>query len=222
MKLTLHKLTTYILCIFPLSLVVGPLAGEICMNLITVFVIKIIAVNKDFNFFKKKKYIFLILFYFIILISAFLSNYNNIVIFKSLAYLRYILFIFAVTYLIAIDKKVLKIFFEFLFFTLLIVIIDGYFQSFFGKNLLGFEKIRHDRISGFFDEKLVLGSYLLKFLIIHTYLFSKNITNLNTLKKKLKYSINFFINHFNFYYRRQSTWISSYNIYFHNIYLNEF
>ena len=161
------------------------------MNLFTIFVIRIVMEKKNFSFFKKKKYIFLLLFYLVILVSTFLSNYNDLIIFKSLAYIRYIFFIFAVSYLVLIDEKILQKFLKFLFYTLLIVIIDGYFQYFFGKNILGFEKIRHDRISGFFDDKLVLGSYLLKFTILHVYLFLKNIKNLDILDKCLNYVLIF-------------------------------
>ena len=50
--------------------------------------------------------------------------------------------------------------------TLLVIIIDGYIQYFFGVNSFGFESYRHDRISGFFENQLILGSYLLKFLIL--------------------------------------------------------
>ncbi|MDA7733848.1 hypothetical protein N8841_05110, partial [Candidatus Pelagibacter sp.] len=45
-----------------------------------------------------------------------------------------------------------------------IIILDGYYQFIFEKNFLGFEKLRPDRISGFFKEDLILGSYLLRLL----------------------------------------------------------
>ena len=46
--------------------------------------------------------------------------------------------------------------------TIFIVVIDGYIQFFSGQNILGFPKYRLDRISGFFNDDLILGSYLLR------------------------------------------------------------
>ena len=44
--------------------------------------------------------------------------------------------------------------------SIFIVCLDGCIQFIFGKNLIGYEKYRIDRISGFFKDDLVLGSYL--------------------------------------------------------------
>ena len=45
-----------------------------------------------------------------------------------------------------------------------VVVLDGYYQFIFEKNLLGFEKYRVDRISGFFKDDLILGSFLSRML----------------------------------------------------------
>jgi hypothetical protein len=58
---------------------------------------------------------------------------------------------------------------------LFIVVVDGYIQYFFGSNILGFEKYRPDRISGLFDDRLILGSFLARLLPLLSglYLFNK-------------------------------------------------
>ena len=61
--------------------------------------------------------------------------------------------------------------------TILVVIFDGYWQFFFGENLFGYQKYRVDRISGFFKEDLILGSFLsrlLPLMIGLTLFFKKN------------------------------------------------
>ena len=54
--------------------------------------------------------------------------------------------------------------------------MDGYYQFIFDKNLLGYEKYRVDRISGFFKDDLILGSFLSRLLplFIGLTLFFKN------------------------------------------------
>ena len=59
------------------------------------------------------------------------------------------------------------------------------FQFIFGYNVLGFEKIRIDRLTGFFDDKMILGSFLSRLfplmvaLLIYNYNYlSKNFLSL--------------------------------------------
>ena len=51
-------------------------------------------------------------------------------------------------------------------FTIYTLIIDGYFQFIFGKNIFGYETVRSDRLSSLFFDELILGSYLGKILPI--------------------------------------------------------
>ena len=62
------------------------------------------------------------------------------------------------------NKNNLKFCYLIFSFTFLIVVFDGIYQFIFDKNLLGFPKYRPDRISGFFKEDLILGSYLSRLL----------------------------------------------------------
>ena len=59
---------------------------------------------------------------------------------------------------------------------LFVVIIDGYILYFVGTIILGYEKYRVDRISGFFDDRLILGSFLARLLplLIGLFFFNKN------------------------------------------------
>ena len=48
-----------------------------------------------------------------------------------------------------------------IFMILILVILDSFLQFLSGKNIIGFE-IKHNRVSGIFDDELILGSFLLK------------------------------------------------------------
>ena len=53
-----------------------------------------------------------------------------------------------------------------LYFTIIVLLIDGYYQFFTGKNIFGYKVIRPDRLGGLFFDELILGSYLSKILPI--------------------------------------------------------
>ncbi|MDC6479688.1 O-antigen ligase family protein, partial [Candidatus Pelagibacter sp.] len=93
---------------------------------------------------------------------------------------------FAVCQVLEKNDKNLKFVFIILSFSMFMVVIDGYYQFIYGKNFLGFEKYRLDRISGFFKDDLILGSFLSRLLPLFMALiifFKKNlkITVLNLL-----------------------------------------
>ena len=46
-----------------------------------------------------------------------------------------------------------------------VLAIDGSYQFYFNENILGF-KNKSDRISSFFEDKLVLGSYISRYFFI--------------------------------------------------------
>ena len=48
-----------------------------------------------------------------------------------------------------------------IFMILILVILDSFLQFLSGKNIIGFE-IKDNRVSGIFDDELILGSFLLK------------------------------------------------------------
>ena len=60
--------------------------------------------------------------------------------------------------------KILKYFFYVLFFTFFLLVGDGFLQYLTGKNILGFEIVEANRISSFFHDELILGSYLSRLL----------------------------------------------------------
>ena len=56
------------------------------------------------------------------------------------------------------------------------LIVDGFYQFAYDKNLFGYPKFRSDRISSFFEDKLVLGSFISRyfFIIIALYFYLRN------------------------------------------------
>ncbi len=94
--------------------------------------------------------------------EIFSTNFNI----EILVFLRYVaIFIFLSIYFK--NKNQHKKFnFNTLIFVLTTITIDTLFQYFFGNNLLGFEKFQEDRLTGIFDDEPIIGSFILKILII--------------------------------------------------------
>ena len=159
-KFTQYDFQLILLALLPPAFIIGPLIVELIINLLILFFIFNILKNKNFYFLKDKIFIFLSIFYVILLFSHFNSSYFEETKLNVLFYFRFILFPFAVYEILKVNKKYLKYLFIVLLTSIFIVCFDGYFQFFFEKNLIGYEKYRPDRISGFFKDDLILGSYL--------------------------------------------------------------
>jgi len=182
-RLKINDFQFIFLALLPLAFVIGPLIVEIIVNTLVIIFI--------FNIFKKRKldlihnkiFILLFVFYLILLLSHFQSNYFNETKLNVFFYFRFILFPFAVYEILKTNKKYIKYLFITLLITIFIVSLDGLIQFFFEKNLLGYEKYRVDRISGFFKEDLILGSYLSRVLplLIGISIYFKNEKKLNKL-----------------------------------------
>lgn len=181
-----NKFPFYILIFFPASLVAGPFVAELLMNLFSVIFLYQIIKEKNFLFFKKLYVVIFGIFFIYILVNTFISIYSNNIFFKNFFYFRYGLFAIAILYYINNNTNWLIFIFKFLVATLLVVAIDGYVQYFFHFNILGFEQIRNDRLSGFFNDQLIIGSYLARLfpLMIGLFFYFLNFFN---YKEKIVY-----------------------------------
>ena len=151
---------TSIVLIFPLFIVIGIAVTEFFAFIMICYYL--ILSEKNFSIFKSKEIIFLIIFALYVFINAYLQINDNLK-YSSLFYFRYVLFSLSVYFLLDNIKENFKfeILFKFLLFITLIICFDAFYQFFVGKNLLGYEIIK-GRISGFFDNDLILGSFLIK------------------------------------------------------------
>lgn len=163
-KINIDNFQMFLLCLLPISFVIGPFVVELFSNIIILIFIYKVFKNKNFSIFKNKLFIYFLSFYFLILLSLFQSNYFNETKINVFFYFRFFLLSFAIYEILKINKNYLKYLFIVLLITVFVVSFDGYIQFFFDKNLIGYEKYRVDRISGFFKDDLILGSYISRIL----------------------------------------------------------
>ena len=142
------------------------------------------------NNFKEYKHFF---FYYFILVYIYI-NFNSLLSFDpkisfktSFTYLRVILFIFALSFFLQKNKNINKLFFFSSFICFLLLFFDSILQFFTKYNLLGKKIILQSRISSFFGDELIMGSFvsrLLPVVIGISYLINlknRNIINLTIL-----------------------------------------
>ena len=175
----LINFSSFLLIGLPFFLITGPLLSDLAVSIISLIFIFHIFFNKDYKIFKDKWFQFLIIFWIYLLINSLFNNFNFDSLRISFSYFRFIFFIFAVSFLLLIKKNNLKYFFYCLLFCYIICIFDALIQFFIGQNLLGFEMTPGPRVSSFFGEDLILGSYLARLfpLLIGIYIFINDMNN---------------------------------------------
>ena len=156
------KSLTILLFILPLSFIVGIAVTEF---FVFFCIISFLILNKDKSLLIDRKVIFLFLLSAFIFLNTYFRNSDDLKL-GSIFYFRYILFSLAIFFLCELlNKHKNKRYFFLLIFFLLVLLVDSIFQFFTGFNILGFEIISN-RVSSFFNDELILGSYLVRVMPI--------------------------------------------------------
>ena len=152
--------TISILIIFlPFSLVSGPFLSDFSISLISVLFIYLSLRYRLSKYYLSRISVFFLIFYIILNLSSVFSE--DIVESSriSILYFRYYIFSLALWYIIELYPKLLKYLLFSFVVCLFCLILDGFYQFSFGKNIIGWEII-DTRVSSFFKDELVLGSFL--------------------------------------------------------------
>ena len=164
-------------------LIWGPFLPDLIVSISALFFLYYVFNNKEFYFFNNKPLIFYFIFcIYCILLSIFVAEDMMLSFESSLFYFRIGLFSCFIWYLIDKDKSILNFFYYALVLCFSVLVIDGYIQHFTGVNLIGF-KISGIRVSSFFGDELIMGSYLSRLFPLLFALF--------LVKKKQKFEIYF-------------------------------
>ena len=118
---------------------------------------KVKFISKDFNFY------FLIIIYFYLILNSFLIAKNDISLFKSISYLRFIILTYAVCYYFKIYKNQIIKYWSIVFF---VVSIDIVVEFLLGQNIFGFSSNYPGRVGSFTGEELKIGGFYFGFIFI--------------------------------------------------------
>ena len=152
-------------------LLISTLLGMAIMNIasfvFSIIVLFLIIKNKDFKYFKQSWLLILGLFYFLVLLSTFVSEYRNDLILKNLGLIRFIILALCVQYCLKKYQNE-KLFLYTTVIITLFLAVDSFVQYLFGVNLFGNnisdDHITRRRLTSIFGDEQIVGSYLIKFI----------------------------------------------------------
>ncbi len=160
----IEKSIYYLFAFLPIFLIFGTLLSELSIILICILFLFYSYKTNNFSWIKNEDGKILLLLYFLLIINFIFSSDKNLSLLRDIGFIKYIIFIFAVKNLllnkIDIIKKIINIWSIFF----LIVIIDLYFEYFFGKNILGFYSQDPLRLVGFLGDEYKIGTLIVGFL----------------------------------------------------------
>jgi hypothetical protein len=168
--ITIPSLLTILI---PFFLITGPFLPDLAVSLCAIlFIINTIynPFKKFKDFYKSKFFLIFIIFWMTAVASSLFSKHILFSLETSFFYIRFGFFVLSVWFLLRNNPKIINLFFYMLFFCFVILIADGFLQFFLGKNLFGW-KIISNRISSFFKEELIMGSYISRLLPLFLALF---------------------------------------------------
>ena len=171
------KLVIWLIYIFPVAYITGPFLTNLIVGFTSILFLLYLILEK--KLFSNKFLNFFLIFWIYLNINSLFSEDLYISLKVSIPFFRYGFFIYAIYYLIVnshIDiNKLLK------FYILITVILffDILFEFNFGFNTFGFTNNDPERISSFFKDELIVGSFLLKLSLITSSIFFLKKNNIN-------------------------------------------
>ncbi len=153
-----YNLPVFLFSLIPFFLITGPLLSDLAISLISLLFLIYCFKKKNFSYFKNKFFYIFLIFWFYLLINSLINNFNLDSLKISFFCIRYGIFVIAIVALLNTDNKFIKYFFYCIFICFLALILDGFYQYFVGTNILGWES--SIRISSFFGDEKILGSYI--------------------------------------------------------------
>ena len=174
MKLDKNKIFLILMCLYPISIIVGP-SISLLNTLLIVLIYIIFFFNEDhYKFLFKDKIlkVFFLIYFYLIINTLFSINYE-VGLSRNLGFIRIILIFVAINYIFYISNTNLSIFkIWMIVFTLLV--LDVYLERFTGTNMLGWGASEINgvkqpdglRIQSFFKDESIVGTFIHGFIFL--------------------------------------------------------
>jgi O-antigen ligase len=151
--------------LLPIGLLVNTGVSETIVILLSIFFLIYSLSKNNFNWINNKYFYLLMLLWLSLIINFIFSKNQELALFRSFGFIKYIIYIFAIKYLLNKNKNS-EILFIFLSFIVLLTTFDIYFEYIYKKNILGFESSDSTRIASFLRKELKIAHFLLGFCLI--------------------------------------------------------
>jgi O-antigen ligase len=153
------KIPSVLTCSIPALLITGPFLPDLAVSLCALIFLINTFKNKLYSFYTNYFVYFFIAFCVWILFCSLLSKNVLLSFESSLFYFRFGLFTLSTWFLLNNNNRFIYYTFYVILFCFVILILDGFYQFFNNQNIFGFPLISN-RISSFFNDEWILGSYL--------------------------------------------------------------
>ena len=153
--------------IFPISLLIGSAINNFLLIFISLLFLYNCLKDKNFKFLKNYYFYLLIFFFFTLILNIFLSKYGTQDVSRQLGFVRFILFVFGVSFCLNYSNgKYKELIIKNWFVIFLIVTFDICFEFIFGFNTIGNSSNFAGRLSSFLGDELKIGNFYYGFFLI--------------------------------------------------------
>lgn len=160
-----YKLESFLIILIPFFLVFSRFLLETCLLLVTLSFLSIVIKKKETKLFESIFTKLFTLFFVVLLLSYFFSEFKTETI-TILFYFRFYFYVLALSFFFIKEKNLTNYFFYSIIFLILILFFDSILQFYSGKNIIGYENLEKHRITSFFDDEQILGSFVSKIFVI--------------------------------------------------------
>ena len=182
-KFFFYTLPVFLFSLIPFFLITGPFLSDLSISLISLLFLIYCYKKKNFSYFKNKYFYILLIFWSYLIINSLVNNFNLDSLKISFFYIRYGIFVIAIIALLDFDDRFIKYFFYCILLCFTALVLDGFYQYFTGVNILGWKSFV--RVSSFFGDEKILGSYLTRlwpiFFALSIFVIKQNNKLLNIL-----------------------------------------
>ena len=159
MNSSIFRLQSVLIYILPFALITGPFISDLICIIISILFFIYIFKYKHFYILNNIWIKLFFLWCVYLIFSSLISKNIYLSLESSLFYFRFGIFAIAISLLIDKNKNLTKNFFFSLLGAFILISIDGYFQFITGKNILEYS-YDGQRLSSFFGDEKIMGSYL--------------------------------------------------------------
>ena len=163
---TMKNVSSALIYLLPVFIMSGNFLADLSVVIINVLFIALLIQNKSINFIYKNKYFWILVFFYLYLVTRSIFTLEWISIKPAIFSFRYVIFIFAFYYLYINKVLNLRYLYLILISLLIILTIDGTYQYVFESNLFGYNILHENRASSFFGDELIMGSYTFRVLLL--------------------------------------------------------
>ena len=159
-RVVFYNFPVFLFCLLPFFLITGPFLSDLALSLVSLLFLIYCYKKNNFSYFKNNYFYFFLIFWIYLVFNSIINNFNLDSLKISFFYFRYGVFVIAIATFLDVNDKFIKYFFYCIFLCFSILVLDGFYQYFNGENIFGLKSPSPDRVSSFFGDEMILGSYL--------------------------------------------------------------